>query len=377
MAAREFRVQEESLRDQLIAIGSSLFFLAVITGRLFTRPQFRTSFGCRLPPRRRCFSSGRWCARCKPCPGAKMARGHRRSRRPLRKPRSDHGPRLSASNPALAPARRSPRCERPRASSLPYDLEDAHEVLEFVADMLSDRWPESAADELARISNTDVSGRRGTDCGFGRRYLLDARAPVGPTAVRGCDGAGRRGLCSVAAPFSVRRLTVGRHDLTMTKGTKPRLLDYADIEAVGLFVVGGKPSAISTLKSRFATRGDLRAALGQRSIRRVCDGEGGVGTRAHCRSSRLCDSRRREVGQGAREGFALLEQRRLTTIVDNPAVDHRGESGSRCAVNLPSGMTSRRPIRQRHPVRDDSPMASPPQSLRSHDCGARGGRDCD
>ena len=41
MAAQEFRVQEESRRDQLIAIGSSLFFLAVITVVLWTRPQFR------------------------------------------------------------------------------------------------------------------------------------------------------------------------------------------------------------------------------------------------------------------------------------------------------------------------------------------------
>jgi hypothetical protein len=68
-----------------------------------------------------------------------------------------------------------------------------------------------------------------------------------------CAGA----MALVAAAFaawrlrSVRRLTVGRHDLTVAKGTKLRLLNYADIEAVGLFVVGGKAERHLDVKVTF------------------------------------------------------------------------------------------------------------------------------
>jgi hypothetical protein len=48
MAAQEFRVQEQSRRDQLIAIGASAFFLAVIDGALWTRPQYRTPLVCTI-----------------------------------------------------------------------------------------------------------------------------------------------------------------------------------------------------------------------------------------------------------------------------------------------------------------------------------------
>src|SRR5690242_8664409 len=41
MADQEFRVQEDSRRDQLIAIGSILCFLAMIVVVLWARPQFR------------------------------------------------------------------------------------------------------------------------------------------------------------------------------------------------------------------------------------------------------------------------------------------------------------------------------------------------
>src|SRR5436190_2028122 len=55
MAAQEFHVQEESRRDQLIAIASSLFFLAAIAVALWTRPEFRTAFGCALSAAARFF----------------------------------------------------------------------------------------------------------------------------------------------------------------------------------------------------------------------------------------------------------------------------------------------------------------------------------
>jgi hypothetical protein len=50
---------------------------------------------------------------------------------------------------------------------------------------------------------------------------------------------------------SVRRLTVGKQDLIVTKGTKPRVLNYADIDAVGLFVVAGKAERHFDVKVTF------------------------------------------------------------------------------------------------------------------------------
>ena len=48
MAAQEFHVQEQSRRDQLIAIASSAFFLAIIAGGLWMRPQYRTPLVCTI-----------------------------------------------------------------------------------------------------------------------------------------------------------------------------------------------------------------------------------------------------------------------------------------------------------------------------------------
>jgi hypothetical protein len=50
---------------------------------------------------------------------------------------------------------------------------------------------------------------------------------------------------------SVRQLTVGKQDLGVTKGMRRRLLNYADIESVGLFVVGGKAERHLDVKVTF------------------------------------------------------------------------------------------------------------------------------
>ena len=49
----------------------------------------------------------------------------------------------------------------------------------------------------------------------------------------------------------MRRLTVGRQDLTVVKGTGRRVFSYADIESVGLFVVGGKTERHLDVKLTF------------------------------------------------------------------------------------------------------------------------------
>jgi hypothetical protein len=254
MAAQEFRVQEESRRDQLIAIGSSLFFLAVITGLLWTRPQFRTSFGCAIAAAASLFFVWTLVREMQALSG--------RENWPV--VIDDQGVHYASPGQitwaeivGLEPVRSRQRVDLRDANgrvrvSLPYDLEDAHEVLEFVADMLSDRWPEvPLPHEFGQDLPTPMlAGGAALIAALGVAiYWMRGR----PLVQLLCAVA----MALVAAAFvawrlrSVRRLTVGRHDLTMTKGTKPRLLNYADIEAVGLFVVGGKAERHLDVKVTF------------------------------------------------------------------------------------------------------------------------------
>jgi hypothetical protein len=53
---------------------------------------------------------------------------------------------------------------------------------------------------------------------------------------------------------SVRQLTVGKQDLTVARGMRPRVLSYADIEAVGLFVVGSKAERYLDVKVTFSDK---------------------------------------------------------------------------------------------------------------------------
>jgi hypothetical protein len=254
MAAQEFRVPEESRRDQLIAIGSSLFFLAVITAVLWTRPQFRTSFGCAVAGAASLFFvwtlvremhalSGR-----KNWPVVIDEQGvHYAS----------PGQITWAEIAGLEPVRSRQRVDLRDAHgrvrvSLPYDLEDAHEVVQFVADMLADRWPEvPLPHEFGQDLGTPTltAGALAIAALGGAIYLMRGRPLV-------------QLLCAVAmalvvAAFvawrlrSVRRLTVGKQDLIVTKGTKRRVLNYADIDAVGLFVVAGKAERHFDVKVTF------------------------------------------------------------------------------------------------------------------------------
>jgi hypothetical protein len=254
MAAQEFRVQEEFRRDQLIAIGSSLFFLAVIAAVLWTRPQFRTPFGCVIAAAASLFFVWTLVREMQALSGRKNW--------PV--VLDDQGVHYASPGQitwaeivGLEPVRSRQRVDLRDAHgrvrvSLPYDLEDAHEVVQFVADMLADRWPEvPLPHEFARELPAPIltAGAVLIAVLGGAIYWMRGRPLV-------------QLLCAVAmalvvAAFvarrlrSVRRLTVGKQDLTVAKGTKPHVLNYADIEAVGLFVVGGKAERHLDVKVTF------------------------------------------------------------------------------------------------------------------------------
>jgi hypothetical protein len=257
MAAQEFRVQEESRRDQLIAIGSSLCFLAVIAAALWTRPQFRTPFGVVIAAAASLFFVWTLMREL-------QALLTRRNWPVVIDEYGVHyaspGQITWAEIVGLEPVRTHQRVDLRDAQgrvrvSLPYDLEDAHEVVQFVADMLADRWPEvSLPHDFAQDLPTPIVtvGAALIAVLGGMIYLMRGRPIV-------------QLLCAVAmalivAAFaawrlrSVRRLTVGKQDLTLMKGTKPRVLNYADIEAVGLFVVGGKAERHLDVKVTFTDK---------------------------------------------------------------------------------------------------------------------------
>jgi hypothetical protein len=254
MAAQEFRVQEESRRDQLIAIGSSLFFLAVIAAVLWTRPQFRTPFGCVIAAAASLFFVWTLVREMQALSGRKNW--------PV--VLDDQGVHYASPGQitwaeivGLEPVRSRQRVDLRDAHgrvrvSLPYDLEDAHEVVQFVADMLADRWPEvPLPHEFARELPAPIltAGAVLIAVLGGAIYWMRGRPLV-------------QLLCAVAMALvvaasmarrlrTVRRLTVGKQDLTVAKGTKPRVLNYADIEAVGLFVMGGKAERHLDVKVTF------------------------------------------------------------------------------------------------------------------------------
>jgi hypothetical protein len=257
MAAQEFRVQEESRRDQLIAIGSSLFFLAVIAAVLWTRPQFRTPVGCAIAAAASLFFFWTLVREMQALSGRKNW--------PV--VIDDQGVHYASPGQitwaeivGLEPVRSRQRVDlrdghgRVRVS-LPYDLEDAHEVVQFVADMLADRWPEvplphefgqDLPTPLLTAGAVVIAALGGAIYWMRGRPLVQLLCALAMALVVAAFMAWRLRL--------VRRLTVGKQDLTVEKGTKPRVLHYADIDAVGLFVVGGKTERHLDVKVTFSDK---------------------------------------------------------------------------------------------------------------------------
>src|ERR1700730_4374575 len=144
MAAEEFRVQVQFRRDQLIAIASCAFFLAIIAGGLWMRPQYRTPLVCTIAAAASLFLAWTLVRELQALA----------SRRNWPVVIDEHGVHYAspgqitwAEIASVEPVPELQRVDLLDAQgrvrvSIPYDLEDAHEVVQFVADMLADRWPE-------------------------------------------------------------------------------------------------------------------------------------------------------------------------------------------------------------------------------------------
>jgi hypothetical protein len=239
-AAQEFRVEEESRRDQLISIGASAFFLIVIVAALWKGAQFRTAFGFAFSAAALAFLA--WTL----VREVQALRGRKNWPVVIDEQGVHYASpgQIAWAEIAGLETRHARQCVDLRDAegrvrvSLPYDLEDAHEVVQFVADMLSDRWPKLPLPhvferELPRwiliVAATVIAVLGWGTYLMRHRPLLQLLCAI-VMLLLGAFAAWRAG--------SVRRLTVGKQDLTVTKGLRSHVFNYADIEGVGLAVVG-------------------------------------------------------------------------------------------------------------------------------------------
>jgi hypothetical protein len=257
-ATQEFRVGEESRRDHLIAICASAFFLITIVAALWKEPQFRTAFGFAISAAALAFLA--WAL----VRELQALRG-RKNWPVLIDEKGVHyaspGQIGWAEIAGLEP-RHARQCVDLRDAegrvrvSLPYDLEDADEVVQFVADMLSDRWPKlplphAFGRELPRrmviVTVVVVVALAWVTYLMRHRPLFELSCAIVILLLIGAVAARRLS--------SVRRLTVGKQDLTVTKGLRSRVFNYADIQSVGLVVVvGGSAERRLDVKVTFNTR---------------------------------------------------------------------------------------------------------------------------
>ena len=254
MAAQEFHVRRDSRRDQLIAIGASLIFVATIATALWSQPQLRSPDVWLFAGAALAFFM--WTL-------TREVRGLlERKNWPV--VIDEHG--IHYASPGQigwteiaglepVPTRQCVDLQDAEGRvrvSLPYGLEDAHEVVQFVADMLIDRWPKlplpyEFAEELPRPML--VGGGLAIAVLVGMMLWMHGRPamqiPFGLAIVLMLSALGWWRL------RSVRRMKVDRHDLVVVKGIKPRVFSYSDIEAVSLTVIGGKTERRLDVKVSF------------------------------------------------------------------------------------------------------------------------------
>jgi hypothetical protein len=253
-ATQEFRVEEESQRDHLIAIGASAFFLIFVVGALWKEPQFRTAFGFAISAAALAFLAWTLVREV-------QALRVRKNWPVLIDEKGVHyaSPgQIAWTEIAGLEPRQARQCVDLRDAegrvrvSLPYDLEDAHEVVQFVADMLSDRWPKlplphAFSQELPRrtviVAAVMVVALGWVTYLMRHRPLIELLCAIVMLMLIGALAARRLS--------SVRRLTVGKQDLTVTKGLRSRVFNYADIQSVGLVVVGGSAERRLDVKVTF------------------------------------------------------------------------------------------------------------------------------
>lgn len=122
--------------------------------------------------------------------------------------------------------------------SLRYDLEDSADLLQFVADMLADRWPQKTLphDFARRLSWRMVAaGAAPMAALFVAAGLLRGR----PTIEAACFGVIAFTFMGYLAAWSssIRRLAIAADGVTITRGAKSNKLRFPNITAITIALV--------------------------------------------------------------------------------------------------------------------------------------------
>lgn len=243
MGSQEFRVAEQSRRGQALAIVASLFFIAAVALALRFEPQLRTPLGYTVAAAVIVFLL--WVL------VGEVRTGFGRKDTPIII--DEHGVRyvspgeiawseVAGLEPVPAAQRVDLLDKQGRARvSLGYDLEEAEEVIQLVADMLADRWP--------RKPLPHDFGRRSSRALLAAGVLLIGALGAGMYWVR--DRSLVELLCLAALAMlvfgylvmrvlAVQRLTVSGDGVAVAKGIGRNALSFKEVGAVGLAVVNGR-----------------------------------------------------------------------------------------------------------------------------------------
>lgn len=239
----EFRVERSARRDRMATIGASLGVIVAITLVLWSQPWLRTTAGYAAGGAISLFLL--WVLLRE----VQMILGQPGSPVVI----DEHGIRYASPGElawsGIAGIEEVPAMQRVdlldadgnARVSLRYDLEEAGELLQFVADMLADRWPPKRLPHefsyclslpLLVVGATAVVS---LTAAAGAAYWMHARQIIEVA----CLGAASLVVTGYLAPwiFSVRRLTIGTDGIIVAKGLKSPGLYFADIAAVALVLV--------------------------------------------------------------------------------------------------------------------------------------------
>jgi hypothetical protein len=236
----EFRVEEHSRREHLTSIGVSLFFIATIAAALLSVPRLRT-----LPILIACGAAVlvlllvllreiRTMIEAVSDPIVIDEQGVRYA-----SPGAIAWTDVAGIEPVLSKQRVDLLDAQGRVRvSLRYDLEDAADLLQFVADMLADRWPKKT---LPYDFSYQVSWRM-TGAAVAPIAVLGGAASLlrsRPTIETACFGAVALLVMGYIAVWnsSVRRLTVKSDGISVTTGITSKALRFPDVTAIAIALV--------------------------------------------------------------------------------------------------------------------------------------------
>lgn len=237
---QEFRVEERSRRDHLVTIGTSLLFIAAIAIALLSQPWLRSTPAYVLA----CVADlvllwvlvreVRMMLGWIDAPIVIDAHGVRYA-----SPGEIAWTDVAGIEPVPAQQRVDLLDAKGRVRvSLRYDLEDAADLLQFVADMLADRWPQKTLphDFGYRLSWQMLAAGATPIAVLGTAaYLLRGR----PTIELACVGAAASILMGYLAVWTsaIRRLAIRTDGITVTKGTMSSTLNFPNITAIAIALV--------------------------------------------------------------------------------------------------------------------------------------------